>query len=183
MTMDKREKTKIDIINAAVQAIDEEGIDGATIRKIAGIAEVNSAAISYYFGSRDALISLALEQTLDNAFDFNDFKYSENDNYRRVLRAIFADWKQGAIAFPGITFAHFDDIINSRTHHEITKSRINDFINNVYKLLVKHGLSDSDENYKKLKLIFGAFISTLLMPDVSYPQNSNDEIDILINML
>jgi AcrR family transcriptional regulator len=168
---------------AAVQAIDEEGINGATIRKIAGIANVNSAAISYYFGNRDELMSMALGQTLDNAFDFTDFKYSEEDNYRAILKAIFTDWKNGAIAYPGITYAHFDDIINNRTHHEVTKKRINDFIEEVYSILIKRGLKENEENYKKLKLIFGSFVSTLLKPDVAYPQNNNDEIDILVSML
>ncbi len=183
MKTDKREKTMNEIIDATVQAIDEVGSEGATIRKIAGIAGVNSAAISYYFGNRDNLMSQALERTLDNAFDFNDFDYLPEDNYRQVLKAVFSDWKKGAIAYPGITYTHFDDLINSRTHHEIIKKKINEFILNVYKLLIKHGLYESDTNYKKLKLIFGAFISTIIMPDVAYPYDSNDEIDTLISML
>ena len=183
MENEKRQKTKEAILQAAVECVNEEGLSGATIRKIAQQAEVNSAAISYYFGSRDALIAEVRGKTLDNAFDFSDFTFSDDADYKAVLKEILEHWKQGAINYPGITHAHFDDIINKNAGSEATLKRINAFIDRVYKVLTEHGLYDTELNYKRLKLIFASFISTLLIPDAAYPEGSSDQTDVLADML
>lgn len=183
MANDKREKTKFEIVKAAIECINEEGLQNATIRKIAEKAGINSAAISYYFGSREELISQAMVVTLDNAFDFNDFEYTPNDDYKDILKMILEHWKQGALAYPGICRAHFDDIMNNHIKNDITLSRINGFIEKVYEILTEHGLNDNDINYKKLRLIFGGFISTLTMREAAYPNNMGDEIETLVDML
>ncbi len=183
MKNEKRRKTKQEIIQAAITCINEHGLNNTTIRKIAQVAGVNSAAISYYFGSREELLTKAMEIALDNAFDFGGFQYMENDDYKTILKIILKDWKRGAAAYPGIFHAHFDDIINKRIDNNITLERINDFIDKVYQVITKHGLEETDLNFKKLKLIFGAFISTLIMPAAAYPINDNDEIEVLAEML
>ena len=183
MANEKRQKTMETILQAAVECVNEEGLAGATIRKIAQYAGVNSAAISYYFGSRDALIEKVMESTLDNAFDFSDFTFSDDAGYKEVLKEILDHWKWGALSYPGITHAHFDDIINKHTGSEATLKRVNEFIYNTYEVLTQHGLDNTVLNFKKLKLIFSAFIATLLIPDAAYPKGSNDQTDVLIDML
>ena len=179
----KREKTKREIVQAAIECINEEGLNNATIRKIADKAGVNSAAISYYFGNREELINLAMEATLDNAFDFGDFRYEKEDDYKTVLKAILEHWKPGIVDYPGICRAHFGGIMDQNALNEITVKRINEFFDKAYAALTEHGLEDNDKNHKKLRLIFGAFVSKFIMPEVAYPKNCDDEIDILIEML
>lgn len=53
------------IIRAALARVDRIGLDGLTVREIAGAADVNVAAINYYFGSKDRL----LEEVVDRAGD------------------------------------------------------------------------------------------------------------------
>jgi AcrR family transcriptional regulator len=144
---------------------------------------VNSAAISYYFGSRDELIALVMKKTLDNAFDFDDFTYPKDAHYKSVLKEILDHWQKGALGYPGITYAHFEGIINSNAGNEITLRRINEFIDNTYKILVSHGLKDDPLNYKRLKLVFSAFISTILIPGAAYPQGCSDQTQVLVDML
>ncbi|BBH22210.1 hypothetical protein Back11_35550 [Paenibacillus baekrokdamisoli] len=58
--------TKEKILNATLELIKAEGIEGVTIRKIAGIAGANVALINYYFGSKEKLISETLKIQLDS---------------------------------------------------------------------------------------------------------------------
>lgn len=51
------------IIRAALARVDRVGLDGLTVREIAGAANVNLAAINYYFGSKARL----LEEVVDRA--------------------------------------------------------------------------------------------------------------------
>jgi AcrR family transcriptional regulator len=51
------------IIRAALARVDRVGLDGLTVREIAGAADVNLAAINYYFGSKARL----LEEVLDRS--------------------------------------------------------------------------------------------------------------------
>ncbi|MFC5649338.1 TetR/AcrR family transcriptional regulator [Paenibacillus solisilvae] len=58
--------TKEKILNATLELIKAEGIEGVTIRKIAGLAGANIALINYYFGSKEKLISETLKIQLDS---------------------------------------------------------------------------------------------------------------------
>ena len=66
--MKDRDSTRQRIILAAIDILNNEGISGITTRRIAQEAEVNSAAVNYYFGSKDNLIDNALNMTLEHAF-------------------------------------------------------------------------------------------------------------------
>ena len=50
------------IIATTINIIGQEGIQNLTTRSIAKAAAVNIAAINYYFGSKDKLVELALEE-------------------------------------------------------------------------------------------------------------------------
>lgn len=56
--MEPRER----IVAATLDGIDRVGVSGLTVRGIAESAEVNGAAINYYFGSKDRLLEEALER-------------------------------------------------------------------------------------------------------------------------
>ncbi|WP_244864630.1 TetR/AcrR family transcriptional regulator [Paenibacillus sp. J23TS9] len=63
--------TKMDILNATVELIQEEGVACATLRRIAEKAETNLALVNYHFGSKDKLITKAIGKlvgTFDDAF-------------------------------------------------------------------------------------------------------------------
>ena len=56
--MEPRER----IVRAALEGIDRVGVDGLTVRGIAEAADVNGAAINYYFGTKDRLLKEVLER-------------------------------------------------------------------------------------------------------------------------
>lgn len=95
------------IIHAAIECIEREGIQGVTVRQIAEAADVNVAAINYYFRSKDRLLDRAMEQTLHNAFDdwvalFDD----ESLDLRAQLTAILDEIVTGIRTYPGLSRAH-----------------------------------------------------------------------------
>lgn len=73
-------KTKDKILHVAMDIIASEGFHGITVRKIATKAEVNVAAVNYYFGSKENLISEALAYlTVQLKDTFNILKSNDKD--------------------------------------------------------------------------------------------------------
>ncbi len=107
------------IVEAAITCIERDGLHGATIREIAGEAGVNSAAISYYFRSKDALMAEALAATLENAFgDWEVLLRDRSQDLHSRLRSILLEVIEGAMRFPGLVKAHlYETFVNgtSRT--------------------------------------------------------------------
>ena len=82
------------IIRATIDCIEEFGIVGATTRRIAKSAEVNIAAINYYFRSKDRLIEIGLHQTMENSFgdwqrDITDRERDLDARLRKALVELF----------------------------------------------------------------------------------------------
>jgi AcrR family transcriptional regulator len=99
------------IVLAAIDCIEKYGMDGTTIRQIARAAEVNVAAINYYFRSKDALIRKCREVTLKNAFDFGAMPPMPNLGPTQRCIAIFQELMEGGFRYPGITRSHFRSLI------------------------------------------------------------------------
>ena len=56
--------TREQILDAAEQLIGDQGIDRASVRAITELAGANLAAVSYHFGSKDALVREVFERRL-----------------------------------------------------------------------------------------------------------------------
>lgn len=182
--MDKREQTIMNIIVATIDCIAKDGIAGATVRSITSRAGVNTAAINYYFGSRENLIEAALQETLKNAFDTDDILRQPEDDYRTVFAATLGHWYDGIVLYPGITRAHFDEIVNNRSGAETINAGFRKFITDIYAILIQHGLPDSPDSYARLKMAFGAFMFGVVFPDIARPaEKKEDFIRLLCNML
>ena len=184
MTNDKRSQAMLNIISAAVDSLSENGIAGATVRDIAARASVNPAAISYYFGNRDNLIKTAFNVSLENAFDLNEFTFDASTDYHDVLRTFLAHWIKGMVQYAGLTRAHFDEVIHQRNNSAEITAGFNRFIDGIYELMVNHGLERNLDTQQKTRLIFSAFISGMLLPDIFKPTNNEDAfLDALIKLI
>lgn len=127
------------IVNAAIECLEKFGVQGTTNRKIAEIAEINSAAINYYFRSKDVLLKRAMERTLDNAFDWKDFEQLPGDTPQSRCEAIFLDLLRGGINYPGITRVHFYNLLNFGDYDSLVVERLNAFVSALCDDLQKHG--------------------------------------------
>jgi AcrR family transcriptional regulator len=101
--------TEDKIILATISCIEKYGIDRTTIRQIGKEAGVNSAAISYYFRNKDALMKRVLDIALNNAFDMDNFKDSVGLPINERLTAVFEGMTVGALKYPNLTRAFLSE--------------------------------------------------------------------------
>ena len=59
------ERTRQRLIEATRALLAEHGESGVSLRAITDAADANVASVSYHFGSKDALVSAAIEQSLE----------------------------------------------------------------------------------------------------------------------
>jgi len=89
---------------------------------------VNSAAVNYYFRSKDALIERCMQTTLENAFDFDDFALLPGGSAVEHCKAIFQELLEGGLRYPGVSRAHFSRLINTGQQDTLLKERLNLFV-------------------------------------------------------
>ena len=105
------DQMRVKLVVATIDCLEREGLSHTTVRSIAAQAGVNVAAINYYFGSKDRLIDLALEQALQEAFDNNFRDCFENQSLTPIeaLRQFCLDTLEGSLRYPRLTRAFFSE--------------------------------------------------------------------------
>ncbi|MGE5224939.1 MAG: TetR/AcrR family transcriptional regulator [Omnitrophica WOR_2 bacterium] len=152
------------IIQAAIDCIEEYGIQGVTTRGIAARAGVNSAAINYYFRSKEALIRRCMQVTLENAFDWEEFARLPADSAKERCSAIFEDLIAGACRFPGITRAHYYAIIEGSQDSQAIE-KLNEFLVNLINDLKEKGAHLEEAELRlAVAQITSAAMMTALIP-------------------
>ncbi|MCE9672097.1 TetR family transcriptional regulator [Myxococcus stipitatus] len=128
----KEQDARERILRATIICIERDGLDATGIREIAREAQVNSAAISYYFRSKEKLIAQALEQTLEQAFgnvlvDFDRLR-EEGLGVRESFEALMEDVMGNTGRYPRIAHAHFHDVLVHQRYDGAAIQRLNDFL-------------------------------------------------------
>lgn len=161
------QKAEEKIVNAAIECIEKFGIQGTTNRKIAEIAGINSAAINYYFRSKDALIRRVMDVTLDNAFDWSDFSAYEKYPPVDKVVAIFGDLIDGGLQYPGLTRSHFYELITGGNYDSLVVDRFAGFVQNLSNDLEKSkiGLPKEELDLACMQ-IASAVLMMILTPEV-----------------
>jgi AcrR family transcriptional regulator len=104
---EQKTSTREKIVLAAIDCIEKKGIERITIRGIASEAGVNSAAINYYFRSKEKLIRLALNRTLNELTKMPAETLEQTDlPPREKLKVFLETFMGGAVKWPGIAKAH-----------------------------------------------------------------------------
>ncbi len=98
--------TKQHILEATITAIEKYGLQNITTRVIAQEAGVNNAALHYYFGTKEHLLTEALTLTLDHMMGDTDEILSRQISIDDRLRALFEYLIEGMLLFPNIIRAH-----------------------------------------------------------------------------
>ncbi len=189
-----RNTTEQKILEATIECIEKEGIDGCTIRKIAEIAGVNSAAINYYFRSKGQLIRQALNLTLENAFDWKDFISSQGVPPAERIEKIVTDLLRGSLRFPGISRAHFHPILNQGNYDIPAVRALNHFLEELKADLSRKGvrLPDTELRQVIVQIVCASLIPTIFIPkmfvqfaniDFSKPETLSDYMKSLSQKL
>ncbi|MDR3645774.1 MAG: TetR family transcriptional regulator [Clostridia bacterium] len=166
---EKPDKAEMRILEAAIACIEEYGLHGTTIRRIAAKASVNTAAINYYFRTKEQLLDRVMELTLNNAFDWSDLTDTENLPPKERLLSIIRHLNAGAQHFPELCRAHFDETIVNGNYDTRSITRLNEFMEQLFRELKGKGCTMSDEELKfSIEQVFVAGIfGAGMMPGVS----------------
>ena len=155
------------IIEATIECIEREGIQAVTIRKIAKLAGVNSAAINYYFRSKEKLVDEVKRSTLEHVFeDWREILNDESRTVRERVFLLFTDYMEGAIMYPGISKAHMWEPLIDNNYDSLFVKLLNGFLGDLAKKLSL----ELKRPAKELKLVvihlFSALSMPVLMPDL-----------------
>lgn len=105
--------TKEKILHATLEIIGNKGVQHITTRKIAARADVNIAAINYYFGSKDNVVNEALKTFTNKLMrPFNhldDMTVPPEERLRNFLRS-YAD---STLEYPDVFRNFIDQIIHN----------------------------------------------------------------------
>lgn len=94
--------TKEKILNATLKIIGKEGFQHITIKKIADLAEVNIAAVNYYFGSKSNVINEAIKVL--NVTRLKCFEVLEQMDMSPMerLRSFLRNYMISALEYPDV---------------------------------------------------------------------------------
>jgi AcrR family transcriptional regulator len=153
------------IVEAAIACIERYGIQGTTNRKIAQTAGVNSAAINYYFRSKDVLISRCMRVTLEKTFDWDLLVKLPEISSNEFCCAFFDEFIKNAIRLPGLTRALFFDALTSGNMTSPAVTVLNQFLSQLAQNLRTKGiLLDDEELQLAISQIAAATLWIALVP-------------------
>lgn len=110
----KKKRTLKIFINAAAQIIEQEGIEGVTIRKVAQIAGYNSATIYNYFDNITQLVSMAAMKFIDDYVHDLPNYVEQADNEMEEFLAIWRCFCKHCFENPEIYYAVFTEDIGDK---------------------------------------------------------------------
>lgn len=130
---------ELKIIEAAIACIEKYGLKEATVRKIALEAGVNVAAINYYFHSKEQLMERVMAVTLENAFDWSHFDWSDSFPPKPRLAAILEHMVKGTQDYPEVTRVHFVAPLLDKEASSASYEVFNKFMIKIYDDMVSRG--------------------------------------------
>ena len=155
------------IIEATIECIEREGIQAVTIRKIAKLAGVNSAAINYYFRSKEKLVDEVKRSTLEHVFeDWREILNDESRTIRERVFLLFTDYMEGAIMYPGISKAHMWEPLIDNNYDSLFVKLLNGFLGDLAKKLSLELKRPAKELRLVVIHLFSALSMPVLMPDL-----------------
>ncbi len=154
------------ILEAVINCIEKEGINGLTTRKIADEAGTNIASINYYFRSKELLVAEALSLTLQHMqSDIDAIIESPEQPCLESLEGALFYILEGGSHFPGIMIAHLYSALLEKDYDTPGVKAINE----VYVRTAARAIHEfPDQPQQKIQIalfeIFSSAIFTLLLP-------------------
>jgi AcrR family transcriptional regulator len=154
------------IVFATIECIEEQGFQALTIRSIASKAGVNSAAINYYFSTKDKLVEEALHRTLEEFKKIpEETLQADSLDPQARLRAFFNALFDGLVRWPGIVRAHLQSPLFEENYGTRFVDTFNSFLTDLLRKLEEMPLGPKAHNLR-LRIIqsFSAVLIPGLMP-------------------
>ncbi len=164
------------IIKAAIECIEKYGLSGVTNRRIAEIANINHAAINYYFRSKENLITKVMELTVKVVFNPDFFDPQPGVTAKHRCISIFEKMVKGGCDYPEIMRAHFYGLMNQNNGDLKILDPYKSFMIWLCKDLSDRGTKLTQEELQlALTQIASACFMVVLVPNLNIP---DFEIDL-----
>jgi AcrR family transcriptional regulator len=182
------------IIVTAIECIEAHGLESLTIRSIAAKAGVNSAAINYYFGTKEKLIEEALNRTLEEFKKMPEEILQADDlDLKDRLQGFFGAFFDGLVRWPRIVKAHLQPPLLNGDYGTPFCDTFNSFLTDLLRRLEEMPLVEHEQN---LRLRIIQSISAVLIPglmpglfqyfagfDFADPEARRSYVEDLVNRL
>ena len=154
------------LILATIELIETEPVDSITIRNIATKANMNSAAINYYFRTKENLLTEALKATLNHAFmDMVEILERTDLKAQELLQTFFEYLLVGGIMHQGVTRAHLYEPFVHVNYSGVFFGWFNSVLE---ELLKKLQTLFPEQDEVDLKMSVTQILSTILFP-IAFP--------------
>ncbi|MCF7869343.1 MAG: TetR/AcrR family transcriptional regulator [Candidatus Cloacimonetes bacterium] len=162
------EEIKQKIVITAIECIESEGFQNVTIRKIAARAGVNVAAVNYHFGSKEQLLQIVMQASLQESFVNNINDYSElwKTETRKALKLFLTETLKGAINYPNLTKAHFSSVFNYNNYETDSMKMFTDFMHRFYKLIQDILKQNGEQGKIAAAQLFSTILIAGMMPEL-----------------
>jgi len=154
------------LLQAVVRIVARKGLRGLTYRAVAAEAGVNNSLVAHHFGTRDALITEALEWSVARSIDETklvEFGTSEAEFLEALLGSVAMD--------PDLQAFQFEMILESRRRPELVEPvrRLYESYNATLRESIRHmGLADIDA--AQARALFAALDGLILQYVAGLPR-------------
>lgn len=174
--MTERETSTQDaILLAAIDCINESGLENVTTRMIAERAGANIASINYYFRTKEILVNKALEITIKHMLeDVMDTVQDTSLDFRHILRDVVYYLISGASSNLGISAAHLYLLVVEKDYESISAQSFLAAFNNLLERAEKAFPEQDQEHLRRiLASIFSSIMFMMLTPFFFQPQGED----------
>lgn len=166
------ESTTQTIIRAALECLEQYGLDGMTVRKIATQAKVNVAAINYHFGSKEKLLEQVFNLATTSAFgDLDQFVNAETPEIlEQQLRQFLLHYAQGLAQYPNVSKVMLHQLMSFPQGQNIVARRLETFLeklNQHFAKLYQSQPTDFPIRFKTMQ-IMSVFICLGMIPNTFF---------------
>ncbi|MDR7857317.1 MAG: TetR/AcrR family transcriptional regulator [Tissierella sp.] len=200
----QRKRMMLYFINATEELIDEDGIEGITLRRIADRAGYNSATLYNYFENLDHLIFYAsMKYIKDYALSLNTYLSDSNNAMDRFLKVweCFCDYSfDKPEIYNAIFFSNLDKDIEDyvEEYYKIFPEYLQNYHENISTMLLKSDINERglttvlscvNEGYIKSEdadklndmtlLIYEGMLKKVLRNKISYEDARNNTMDYI----
>ena len=160
------------IVLATIECFEAYGIEKTTVRRIAQQAGVNTAAVNYYFGTKDRLVRLTLERMMDTAFagQLRDIRAEAGDLPPfELLRRYLLETLAGAVNYPGLSRSALYRTFQRHEDSALFESALNDFLEEMVGILRPAVRMDEAVLRLALAQVLIVMLCASLMPEAFRP--------------
>ncbi len=160
------------IIVATLECFERFGVEETTVRRIADLAQVNVAAVNYYFGSKDRLIDVALAASLEQVFpdaasELAEAIHAEAGDVRRGTERFLNEFFTVAFKWPRTAYAHLRPMLAEQRYDGPAVASFRKFVEN-FASVVEPAMPEPDPKLRRAMVyqVWSSFLLTAIAPAV-----------------